>query len=144
MLGQVIGDSVKQSQDNPGVKNVDRETRDESMYENFDNSMKEVLRQVLGSQYQNCHDSCKCYCPLQGLHTTGHAFERMEIQIGGGTLEIEEEHEIRRPLIDWILKMLAHDLMLLETIELTNSTLRCCLFEDLGLRHICCQPTHWA
>lgn len=60
-----------------------------------------------------------------------------------GTLEIEEEHEIRGSLIDWILKMLAHDLTASETIELTNSTLRFCLFEDLGFGHICCRPTCW-
>ena len=143
MLGQVISDSVKQSQDNPGIKDVDslvEETRDESMYEKFDNSMKEVLRQVLGSQYQSCHDSCRCYCSLQGCTPLAMLLKGWKFN-WWGTLEIEEEHEIRRPLIDWILKMLAHDLTLSETIELTNSTLRFCLFEDLGLRHICCRRT---
>lgn len=52
MLGQVISDFAKHSQDNPRTKDVDgsgEETRNESMYENFDSSMKKFLRQVLGS-----------------------------------------------------------------------------------------------
>lgn len=145
ILGQEI---CSFSQRNPRIKDVDgssEETRNESMYETLDSSMKEVLRQVLGSQYQNCHDSCKCHCSLQGCTPLAMLLKGWKYN-WRRNVEIEEEHEILGSLIDWILKMLAHDLTASETIELTNSTLRFCLFEHLGLGHICCRPRHryWA
>ena len=136
MLGQVI--SIFEKNDDGSEK----ETRYEYMYDKYFSSMREVLRQVLDSQYQNCHDSCKCHCSLQGCTPLIMLLKGWKFK-WGGTLEIEKEHKIRGSLIDWILKMLAHDSTASETIEMTSSTLRFCLGEDLGLRHKCCRPTYW-
>ncbi|KAI4127655.1 MAG: hypothetical protein LQ338_003103 [Usnochroma carphineum] len=53
--------------------------------------------------------------------------------------DIPKAHRVRGSLIDCILKMLVYDWTASEAIELTKSALRFYLFEDLGLRHVCCR-----
>ena len=142
MLGQVISNFVVEIQSYPSTRDAHGLSKDEIIYERLDNSTKEVLGQVLSSRYQNCHDSCECHCSvpgctpmamlLKGWKSSPWRYFSMD--------SIEEQHQVRGLLIDWILKMLAHGWTALEKIELTNSALRFCLFEDLGLRHTCCRP----
>ncbi|KAL8719073.1 MAG: hypothetical protein Q9225_003868 [Loekoesia sp. 1 TL-2023] len=108
------------------------------IYESIDNLMKDICRQVLGSYYQICHDRCECCCSLQGCTPLVMLLKGWTFDWWGG-LAIEEAHELRGQLIDWFLKMLGDELTESETIELTKSAMRYCLFEDLELRHVCCR-----
>lgn len=111
------------------------------------NTIEETIRQVLSSQYHDCHDSCNCHCSLQsctplvmllkGWSTT----KLSSYGVGHHGLCTKEHHRQRGLLTDWILKMLACDSTVSGIIGITNSALRLCLFEDLGLRHVCCRPT---
>ncbi|KAL9594754.1 MAG: hypothetical protein Q9179_005258 [Wetmoreana sp. 5 TL-2023] len=48
--------------------------------------------------------------------------------------------ERRGAFIEWILKMAAGHSTAPEVVHLSKSALRFCLFEGLGLRHLCCRP----
>ena len=142
MLGQVISKYNVVIQDYHRKSHVHGSAINDLIHERLGNSTKEVLGQVLSSQYQKCHDSCECHCSLHGC-TPMVMFLKGLKSSNWRNFSIEEQHELSGLLIDWILKILAHGLTASEKVELTNSALRFCLFEDLGLRHTCCRPIHW-
>ena len=146
MLGLVLGQKVRLIQVKLGTKyalSLTKGIGNSSLCgKSSENPIKEVLRRVLGSQYQTCHDLCECYCSLHGCTPMAMLLKGLVFNWWCAP-EIEEAHDLRGQSIDWILEVLAHDLTASEKVELTNSALRFCLFEDLGLRHTCCRPIQW-
>lgn len=117
----------------------------ESSYRNIDSSIKEILRRVLSAQYQDYHDCCKCWCSLQGCTPLTMLLKGWTFG-WWGCLKIDEVQELRGPLIDWLLKMVADDLTASERAKMIKRALRFCLFEDMELKHVCCRPRQrsWA
>lgn len=99
---------------------------------------KELLRQVLGSHYQNCQDLCKCQCSMRGC-TPLITFLKGFSRASEGHLRTDKDHGHRERLVNRVMQILALDITASEIIGMTNSALRFCLFEDLELRHVCCR-----
>lgn len=111
----------------------------EDREEGYSDIMNEILRQVLGFQYQNCHDLCKCHCSLQGC-TPLVMFLKGLTTAMRRVYEIDEARSYRGQIIHLTVNLLTHHSTASEIIGMTKSALRFCLFEDLELRHVCCRP----